>query len=142
MLIVILCMSYKNNINMKECLIKLSKQLEPAVDNTFNKVLENKRRNVKMATKAKATYNSLKKLFLVYERTGVCAFHYYPENSEYATLARSTVDEIFGELCENGVELVRHDGRLFVVRNIEVTSECGAPLVGFIQISPPKILKL
>lgn len=141
MLIVILCMNCENYIDMRERLMKLSKRLEPAVDNTFNKVLENKRRNVKM-TKVKATYKSLKKLFLVYERTGVCEFHYYPENSEYATLAKSTVDEIFGELCENGVELVKRNGKLFLVRNVEVTSEYGVPLVGFIQISPPRILEL
>lgn len=92
--------------------------------------------------KTKKTYKSLKKLFQVYEHTGVCEFHYYPENSEYATLSRSTVDEIFGELNENEVELVKHNGRFFLVRNVEVTSDYGVPLVGFIQISPPKVLEL
>ncbi len=93
-------------------------------------------------TKVKTTHKSLEKLFLEYERTGVCEFHYYPQNSEYATLSKSMVDEIFSELSENGVELVKYGGKYFLVRNVEVTSEYGVPLVSFIQISPPKVLVL
>lgn len=87
-------------------------------------------------------YKSLKMLFQVYEHTGICGFHYYPTTSRYVALSEENVAKIIRDLGESEMALVSYKGKFYVVENIEVYSEYGVQLAGFVQISPPKILKL
>lgn len=95
-----------------------------------------------MAKTKRKNYKSLKKLFQVYEHTGVCEFHYYPEDTDYATLKSDTVCKIFRELNSVGTELVKYKGKYYNVRNVEVKSTNGVTNVAFVQISTPLALKL
>lgn len=95
-----------------------------------------------MSKTKKKTYKSLKKLFQVFEHTGVCEFHYYPEDTDYATLKQDTVDKIFCQLNTAGTELVKYKGKYYNVRNVVVNGTDGKTNLAFVQLSTPLALKL
>lgn len=95
-----------------------------------------------MSKNKKVSYKSLRKLLQVREHTGICEFHYYPEDSEYSTISPYIVDEIFHQLSENETDLVRYKDRIYCVKNVEVFDSFGLPLVGLVQIAPPKALRV
>lgn len=86
---------------------------------------------------------ALEMLIQEHERTGICGFHYYPEDSRYVTLLTPDDAEcIVNEICVSGTSTVVRDGKGYFVEDVKVVSKDKELLAGLIQIWPMKIIQL
>lgn len=86
--------------------------------------------------------NSLQRIIQEHEQSGICGFHYYPEDSGYATLTLEDAENIVKEVRDSCMHMVVRNGKRYFVEDFKVRSKGGEVLSGFIQIWPVRILQL